>query len=627
MRSLIGVRQQILALCALPLAFLVALFIAAMSLQRIALASFAAAQHNNALILVVERAYNSLGDMNRAVRELTLHPGAKPLRDYRAARAQAAAYFAAVHRSATNDAVTRDLLRHYASDLDEVTPIIDRFVGYERAHDDRAAKAYAASPAVVQLGSDLLATRASVDQRLISQIDVQQIAFRSRALFLDQVMVGVAGGAIAISLVIAVFFGYRTARRLRRLVENAGHLARREPSTRIGGNDEISDVDRATHELARRLDESLALQLALVPPGLPHAAGLRLDSVYIPAANESRVGGDWYDVFELSDHLVGISIGDVSGHGLPAASTMASLRDAIRVAARRELSPSKTLERVNHTLCMDRPDVLATALFGILDSKSGTFRWAVAGHPPPILIRPDSGLSLLESHGLVLGIDPYARYAEEHTRVDVGAAMIFYTDGLVEVERDYFKGLQTLERAVLDVYLNPAERQPANAIVERVFASALAADDAALLFVGITSIGAPSFERKQTWQLHARDSVSARRVKRAILWKLAGVSAGDPEYAAVELIYGELLANAAMHTPGPLTVTLEERDARALLTFEDHGRPFTPHRDGVPDILSENGRGYWLMSQFAESIAIERVGERNRVTVAVPLVRDSRSSG
>lgn len=626
MRSSIGVRPQIVALCALPLAFLVALLAVALSLQRIALDSFASAQQNNALMIRVERAYASLGDINRAVRDFSAHPGPTTLREYEAMRSRVSALAASLRRSRTPDAAARRSLRRYADDLTRAVPVIDRYVAYLKARDAAAAKAYAASPAVTALGTDLLAARAALDQRLVSLTEARQMRFRREALVLDRVMVALAACAVVLSLVTAVLFGYRTVRRLRRLVDNAGHLARREPSEPIDGNDEIADVDRATHDLARRLDESLALQLALVPPGLPQAAGLRLDSVYIPAANESRVGGDWYDVFEVTDHLVGISIGDVAGHGLTAASTMASLRDAIRVAARRDASPAKTLEEVNRTLCMDRPGSLATALFGIFDSTNGTFTWSVAGHPPPIVVRPDAGLSVLDVSGLVLGIDPLHEFAEQQIRLDVGTALVFYTDGLVEVERDYFKGLQTLQRAVLDVYLKATEMRPAAAVAERIFADAVPADDAALLFVGITRVGTRSFEHKQSWQLDARDPAAARRVKRAILWKLAGISAGELEYAAVELVYGELLANAAMHTPGPATVTLEQRGGRALLTFEDHGPPFTPYSNGVPDVLSESGRGYWLMAQFAETMTIERVGERNRVTVVVPVSTSSRST-
>ena len=138
----------------------------------------------------------------------------------------------------------------------------------------------------------------------------------------------------------------------------------------------------------------------------------------------------------------------------------------------------------------------------------------------------------------------------------------------------------------------------------------------------MTSIGAPSFEHKHVWQLDARDPVSARRVKRAILWKLAGLSAGEPEFLAVELIYGELLANVARHTPGPATVTLEERGDVAVLHVEDRGPAFRqPVVAERADLFAESGRGYWLISQFSRSTVVERTDDGNRVTVTLPLVQ------
>ncbi len=87
----------------------------------------------------------------------------------------------------------------------------------------------------------------------------------------------------------------------------------------------------------------------------------------------------------------------------------------------------------------------------------------------------------------------------------------------------------------------------------------------------------------------------------------------------MELVYGELLANAAMHTPGSAVVTLEERDGQAILTFEGPGEPFSLNGAGRPDVYAEGGRGFWMISQVATSTTLERVGDRNRISVTIPL--------
>jgi serine phosphatase RsbU (regulator of sigma subunit) len=128
-------------------------------------------------------------------------------------------------------------------------------------------------------------------------------------------------------------------------------LARHKPTLPIEGDDEIAEVDRAYHAMSRELEEMTVLQHALLPQRLPDVPGLRLDSAYVPAATHGKVGGDWFDVFPIDDKLLGISIGDVAGHGLTAASTMAMLRQTMRVAARAEREPSRVLRGVNQSLC------------------------------------------------------------------------------------------------------------------------------------------------------------------------------------------------------------------------------------------------------------------------------------
>ncbi|HLX26774.1 MAG TPA: GAF domain-containing protein, partial [Candidatus Cybelea sp.] len=83
---------------------------------------------------------------------------------------------------------------------------------------------------------------------------------------------------------------------------------------------------------ATALDVSARFQIAALPRSLPRVDGITLDAIYEPASSDMLVGGDWYDAFTLSDGRLGISIGDVSGHGLQAAAFMGSLRDALRVA-------------------------------------------------------------------------------------------------------------------------------------------------------------------------------------------------------------------------------------------------------------------------------------------------------
>jgi hypothetical protein len=130
--------------------------------------------------------------------------------------------------------------------------------------------------------------------------------------------------------------------------------------------------------MSRELEEATVLQLALLPQRLPDVSGLRMDFAYVPAAAHGKVGGDWFDVFPITPDLLGISVGDVAGHGLQAASTMGMLRQTMRVAARMEHLPSRVLRQVNRSLCAEDPGALATALFATLDCKTDLLRWSTA---------------------------------------------------------------------------------------------------------------------------------------------------------------------------------------------------------------------------------------------------------
>lgn len=89
-----------------------------------------------------------------------------------------------------------------------------------------------------------------------------------------------------------------------------------------------TEIDRQRRALERSQQIVDALQVALIPQSLPDSKVASFDALYVPADNEARVGGDWYDAFELPDGNYGFSIGDVAGHGLPAAVVMGQVRQA-----------------------------------------------------------------------------------------------------------------------------------------------------------------------------------------------------------------------------------------------------------------------------------------------------------
>ncbi|HWF72677.1 MAG TPA: SpoIIE family protein phosphatase [Solirubrobacteraceae bacterium] len=203
------------------------------------------------------------------------------------------------------------------------------------------------------------------------------------------------------------------------------------------------------HEQEHRIADTL--QRALLPTRLPEVPGLALTAHYDSAGEISEVGGDWYDVFELSRGRVGIVLGDVAGKGIPAASTMGELRSVVRAFA---LGDAQTrdagdvLTRLNrHQLALGA-DEMFTVLYAIIDPGRGEVAWANAGHPPPLLHRDAGENRYLEGGDGLMGIDDIV-YTDLHERVGGDDTLIYYTDGLIERRGESLDaGLARLAHAV-----------------------------------------------------------------------------------------------------------------------------------------------------------------------------------
>jgi len=176
------------------------------------------------------------------------------------------------------------------------------------------------------------------------------------------------------------------------------------------------------------------LQGALLT-ALPVVDPYQVAAHYRPADTGKQVGGDWYDAVPGPPGRLTAVIGDVAGHDMAAAARMGQLRSMFRAyAVDRDESPSALLRRLdaaNHRL--GDPSI-ATAVVAMLDTTDGghRLRWSNAGHPPPVLIRPDGQVQSLTGHDILIGVRQYARRHTWTCPVPPGATVLLYTDGLVE---------------------------------------------------------------------------------------------------------------------------------------------------------------------------------------------------
>ncbi|MDT9686865.1 SpoIIE family protein phosphatase [Streptomyces sp. P9(2023)] len=205
-------------------------------------------------------------------------------------------------------------------------------------------------------------------------------------------------------------------------------------------------------ERARRYDSESALaqglQDALLPSRLPVRDHVDTVARYLPGTQGMDVGGDWYDVVETARGLLALVVGDVQGHGVAAAATMGQLRSAVRAFALAGHDPEDVLKGTNRLLIDLDPGQFASCCYVVLDPATGRAEAVRAGHPQPLLRRPDGTTDVLElTGGLVLGIDPEATYPVTALQLDPGAVLALYTDGLVERPgRDIDEGVEWLRR-------------------------------------------------------------------------------------------------------------------------------------------------------------------------------------
>ncbi|MFD7082692.1 SpoIIE family protein phosphatase [Streptomyces sp. NPDC002181] len=187
-------------------------------------------------------------------------------------------------------------------------------------------------------------------------------------------------------------------------------------------------------ESAERNRLALQLQHAIMPPTPPavEAPGLRVAVRYRPAESESLVGGDWYDTVVLPSGLIMLSVGDVAGHGIEAATGMVVLRNALRGLAVTGAGPAQLLSWLNTVTHHLAKHVTATAVCGLFDPRTRVMRWARAGHLPPVLVRGGEPEAFPLIEGLLLGALPDVTYVEREVRLEPGDTLLMFTDGLVE---------------------------------------------------------------------------------------------------------------------------------------------------------------------------------------------------
>jgi anti-sigma regulatory factor (Ser/Thr protein kinase) len=347
-----------------------------------------------------------------------------------------------------------------------------------------------------------------------------------------------------------------------------------------------------------------------MPAEVPQPDGLTLCARYQAGGPDAGVGGDWYDVFDTADGSTAFVVGDVMGKGVEAAVLMGEIRTAVRAYALTDPRPSTVLPLLDRFVSARRDlDHLVTVVYGLVSPDRSLLTWSIAGHPPPIIVRPDAPPVVLdEPRGPALGIGA-SEWRESTLRLRARDAVFAFTDGLVHGRQvDVFAGIETLLAHFGE--LPRRRRTPRHLCTEaRAAMDGIAGwDDVTMLAVG-TTVGAG---RQAAHRLDNEPTAPglARRFLRRLLndWDV-----DDDAVETAQLCVSELVTNAVLHG-GPvsdLVVELDDEVVTVLVT--DSGGKDQVERALGEDTELVSGRGLALVEGMTSTWGSERTPQGTTV--------------
>ncbi|WP_344273934.1 SpoIIE family protein phosphatase [Streptomyces hebeiensis] len=408
-------------------------------------------------------------------------------------------------------------------------------------------------------------------------------------------------------------------------------------------------IDNA-RRYTRERDTALTLQRSLLPRVLPQHAAVEAAFRYLPAGSGAGVGGDWFDVIPLSSSRVALVVGDVVGHGLQASATMGRLRTAVRTLADVDLPPDELLTHLDDLVNRvsaeeaDAPnapngrsgadgedaanaanaessgstrssgssgssasaeyaaspesaaaentgDVGATCLYAVYDPVSRRCSLARAGHPQPVLVRPDGDAEFVDlPAGPPLGLGNLP-FETAEIQLPEGSLLALYTNGLIDSRE---RGPDDTMTALREALARPAAslEELCDTVLETVL-PARPADDVALLLARTRALDA---SQVVTWEL-ARDPAVVARARGNVSDQLAAWGLDEAVFTT-ELVVSELVTNAIRYASAPIQLRLIHD--RNLICEVSDGSNTAPHLRRAR-VFDEGGRGLLLVAQLTRS--------------------------
>ena len=195
-------------------------------------------------------------------------------------------------------------------------------------------------------------------------------------------------------------------------------------------NARLIEEERDKRRLEQELRMARGIQQALLPPALPTDGWLQAKGHCEPSA---QLGGDYYDLMQVSPGKWAAIVADVSGKGVAASILASVLQGAFFLGSGPDVSLAGTLGRINRYLCERSVESRFVTVFGLLIAEDGSVRWSSAGHCPAILVRSSGETESLAPNSRPVGLFHDAEFAEDTCTLLPGDKLVIYSDGVSEL--------------------------------------------------------------------------------------------------------------------------------------------------------------------------------------------------
>ncbi|MFT5424647.1 MAG: sigma-B regulation protein RsbU (phosphoserine phosphatase) [Phycisphaerales bacterium] len=449
---------------------------------------------------------------------------------------------------------------------------------------------------------------------ITTEIDVAE-AYELRAAFTRQAVVGTGLAVVLITGLTGLFLWSRMK------LEGTNHRL----------TDAYAIIKQHSMRMEQELNVGRDIQMSMVPlifPAFPDHDEFSISAAIIPAR---EVGGDFYDFFFINDDHLCISIGDVSGKGVPSALFMAVTQTLIRSRAMDDVSTSRVLSLVNNRLSeRNESCMFVTEFLAVLNTRTGQLTYTNAGHNPPMIRRVDGSVERLrDRHGPIIGASPDLEYGSSSTALKPGDVLVTYTDGVTEAMNPA-KELFTEDRLakLLETEAPDSDKQALDKTIDaiRTFENgAEQADDITILTLLYRGASESSVQRRfEISILNRKDEIT--RVNEFFEKFVTPHSLTEKVRRSFCIVFDELLSNVISHgykddKIHQIDIKVEINTQRVVVTISDDGLEFNPLEQAAPRIdlpieeRSIGGDGIEIVRRLVDTIEYERRADRNLIKI------------